>query len=982
MSFDRSARQRRPRRAGSSKCAPRVEPMEARQLLALFTVSSLSDSGPSTLRQAILDSNATPGQNEVRFSIPGPGPYSIAPTSDLPAISNTVTIDATTQPGFAGLPIIEIDGSRNTGPGNTGNGLRINAPGCTIRGLAINRFNAFGIALGGVSGGTIAGNFLGTDPSGTVAVGNRGGINSTGATGFTIGGRSPSDRNLISGNRLDGVALSSPSGQPTNNSVLGNLIGTDLSGTRALPNVGHGVLVNSAGNLVGGVGPGEANTIAFNGLAGVRVGSFNFQTGITSNPIRGNRVFGNNALGIDLGNSGVTLNGSFGTGFGPNRLQSFPVINSAYPSGGGTTVEGQLTSTPNSTFSVDFYASDALDPSGFGQGQRFLGSTTAITNPGGVANIAATLTANVPPGQVITATTTDRDNNTSEFSRATSVTPTPLADLSVSLTGAPNPVLVGSDLTYTLIASNRGPSRATNVTITDAIPAGAAFVSATPSQGTFTVSGGVVTANLGDLRPGENATLLIVVRPTAEGTLSDTATIRSDQADPETRDNTATINTTVNPAVPADLAVTTLASEPQVAVGEELTYTLVVANNGPSNLARGVVLTNTLPSGAAFVSAVPSQGGVAVADGTLTAELGDLARGGNATVRITVRPTSPGRLTNTATVRGGQADPDALNNTSTLETPVVPPTAAELAISTVALPDPANVGRPLTYTITVTNNGPGDTTGVTLTDELDSGVTFVSATASQGTVTSSDAVVTANLGTLLAGQRVLVTIVVRPTTIGTLSNTATVAGDQTDFAPANNRVTITSQVVEEATPPTILAQRLIVSRQAITGIVLTFSTPMDPVQAEALNNYRLRLSGKSGLPGAPEGPTIPLASAVYDARRRTVTLTLKQSLTLGRFYQITVNGQGASGMTDTAGNVLDGDRNGLPDGIYESLIGRGTEVRPVPFQRSQLVPIPSPRPQAQRTPPARLRRLPRRTSPVRSEISLALSLVKQVSRDA
>jgi uncharacterized repeat protein (TIGR01451 family) len=953
--------------------------VEPRQLLATFTVSSVADSGPNTLRQEILDSNATPGPNIIQFNIPGPGPYSIAPTSDLPPISNTVTIDGTTQPGYTNSPIIELNGSLDTGSGNTGNGLTINAPGSTIRGLVINRFNGIGITLGNVSGGTIAGNFIGTDPSGTIAEGNRtGGINVGASTTVTIGGLASTDGNLISGNRNEGIYFFSSSGNASGNLVEGNYIGTNLTGATALPNTGDGIYIGSTGNQIGGVAPGQANTIKFNGLAGVRVGSFNTQTGIIANPIRGNAIFGNSALGIDLGNSGVTLNGSYGTGFGPNWLQSFPVINSAYLSTGGVTVEGQLQSTPNSSFTIDFYANNSADPSGFGQGQRYIGSATVTTNPSGVASFTKSLMTTISAGELITATATDRNNNTSEFSSATSVTTTALADLNLSLFASPNPVFAGSDLTYYVNVTNNGPSQATNVTITDPIPSGATFRSAATSQGTYTVTNGVLTANLGKLALGQSASLQFVVRPSTEGPLSNTATVKSDQTDILPDNNTATINTTVSPAVPADLAIGGFPSQPQATVGQDVTLTVVVANFGPSNQAQGVMVTDTLPTNATFVSATPSQGTVDVSDvsnGTLTADLGSLLLGANATIQIVLRPTSPGRMTNVATVQGAQADPNALNNTTTIEVGVIPPTSADLSVSVVALPNPVTVGHPLSYTIDVTNNGPGDTGGVTLTDQLDSGVTFVSANPSQGTATASGGVVTANLGTLIAGQSVLVTIVVTPTAIGTLSNTATVQGDQPDFIPANNQVTITSQVSQDTTPPTILAQRLIVSRHAITGIVLTFSQPMDPVQAEALNNYGLFHSGNGNTQGSP----IPLASAQYDPSSRTVTLAPASPLPLGRFYEITANGQGASGLTDTSGNVLDGDQNGYPDGIYKSFIGRGTPTRPIPFQRSQFIPIPPPPPH--HTSLAFLSSRPQLIAPTQSDITIAQSPTKHVNRN-
>ena len=131
----------------------------------------------------------------------------------------------------------------------------------------------------------------------------------------------------------------------------------------------------------------------------------------------------------------------------------------------------------------------------------------------------------------------------------------------------------------------------------------------------------------------------------------------------------------------------------------------------------------------------------------------------------------------------------------------VAPEVPQVAALGTALPAPARAGRPLTYSIVVTNRGPGDSTGVILTEELDPNVEFVSATASQGIVTSSgDGPVTVDLGTLIAGQSVLVTIVVRPTAIGTITSTASVRGDLPDFAPADNSVTITS-LAEESRPP-------------------------------------------------------------------------------------------------------------------------------------------------------------------------------------
>ncbi|WP_435018104.1 hypothetical protein TA3x_000049 [Tundrisphaera sp. TA3] len=938
MPHDRPASRTRP--GGRPRPRPlHVEQVEARQLMATFSVTVTGDAGAGSLRQAILDSNASPGQDTISFAIPGAGPHSIAPLTDLPTISDPTVLDATTQPGYAGTPVIEINGSLDASP-TIRTGLTVAAPNTTVRGLAINRFNGYGIDIQNAIGGTIAGNAIGTDPSGTLALGNRtGGIRTLESRALAIGGPAARDGNTISGNAGDGIFVANSSGQPTGIAILGNRIGTDPAGTLVLPNSGNGVLVEASGVQVGGVAPGQANIIANNGFNGVQIGSFSFQSNRTSNPIRGNSIFANDALGIDLGGNGVTSPDSFGTGFGPNRLQAFPSVNAAFPSAGGagTTVEGRLVSTPNATFTIDFYGNDTAGRSGYGQGRRYLGSAQATANADGNADFAPTLPVAVPPGQLITATATDGDGNTSEFSLARSVTPTAQANLSVSIFDFPDPVLVRGDLAYTVTVVNNGPTRATGVTLTDALPAGATFLSATTSQGTFAVADGVLTAGLGELRTGEFATVRITVRPTAEGTITTTATVRADQADPEAGNNTATATTTVNPPTPADLVVYSFAATAPLNVGEDQLYTVVVGNNGPNPVAGGVTLIDTLPEGAAFVSASVSQGTFSVADGILTANLGDLQRGGNAVVQITVRPTIPGRFTNKAVVVGAQADQNALNNTSTLEQ-LVSVAFADLSVSAVALPNPPQQGRPLTYTFNVRNPGPGDSTATTLIDELDPGVTFVSATSSQGTATASGGIVTANLGTIIAGQSAQVTIVVIPSVIGVISNTATIRADQPDFNPADNVVTTTSTVVSEVTPPTILAQRLIATRTAVTGVVLTFSEAMNPDQVEALNNYQVRPSNADGV---ARGAPVAIASARYDARRRTVTLTFARPLPLGRFYALTANGVGASGLVDPSGNVLDGDLNGLPDGIFQATIGRGTISRPRRFQLDQVIPIPA-----------------------------------------
>jgi uncharacterized repeat protein (TIGR01451 family) len=225
-----------------------------------------------------------------------------------------------------------------------------------------------------------------------------------------------------------------------------------------------------------------------------------------------------------------------------------------------------------------------------------------------------------------------------------------------------------------------------------------------------------------------------------------------------------------------------LAATPQpAAVDSDLTYTLTVRNWGPQR-ARAVLVRDRLPAGTTFVSATSSKGSCAGA-ALVSCSLGALARGGIATVKIVVRPTQDGRITNHATVQAFQRDPARWNNSASLSLVVGP--AANLGLGLLAAPRPATVGQPLTYTLTVRNLSSVDATGVVLTDRIPARSMLVSATPSQGSCTGAPAISCA-LGTIAAGASAQVTIVVQPTSSGYLTNRASVKSDHVDPARANN----------------------------------------------------------------------------------------------------------------------------------------------------------------------------------------------------
>ncbi len=270
----------------------------------------------------------------------------------------------------------------------------------------------------GVSNNTVQGNYIGTDVSGTLALGNTGYgifIGSV-ATDNTIGGLTAGARNLISGNSEHGIGIFDNG--TTGNTVQGNYIGTDVSGALPLGNSRSGIALGDAlNNMVGGITLNAGNTIAFNDESGVVI--YNE----SGNAILSNSIHSNGGLGIDLGDDGVTANDLFDADSGANNLQNFPVITMVKSTSKGTVVQGVLISSANTTFRLEFFSNNACDPSGYGEGQNYVGFATVKTNITGHVNFRFTLPTSIAVGKFVTATATDPANNTSELSRCMIVSP-------------------------------------------------------------------------------------------------------------------------------------------------------------------------------------------------------------------------------------------------------------------------------------------------------------------------------------------------------------------------------------------------------------------------------------------------------------------------------------------------------------------------------------------------------------------------------
>lgn len=502
---------------------------------AVRMVTNTNDSGSGSLREAITLSNVASDVDTIQFSI-GSGVQTITLLTQLPIITNPITIDGTTQNGFNGTPLIEINGNAKAcfilRAGNSvirslsifncsingiyveglnstnitiaGNYVGIRADGITafangqegitlavpqttnnvIGGTTVADRNVIsgnglsGISLDDVVNNKVIGNYIGVSADGTTAVPNGGyGVLIYDRSDYNIiGGAAPGEGNLISGNTLDGVSLQGTG--TVGNQVLGNHIGTNAAGTAALPNGRDGInlagvydsiiggAASGAGNLIsgnvrygieltgyftrtniiqgnfigtdvtgllplgngqdgirieqesrlnviGGTASGAGNTIAYNGGMGIYV-----TTG-AGNVMRRNLLFANTGLGIDLHPIGVTPNDLKDADDDNGNLnQNYPLLTSKRNG-----VTGTLNSLPSTTFAIELFQVSSCDPFGNGEAETYLGTLDVTTDTAG--NAAFSWPMSLVVGDIITATATDPQGNTSEFSACAEVEPSP-----------------------------------------------------------------------------------------------------------------------------------------------------------------------------------------------------------------------------------------------------------------------------------------------------------------------------------------------------------------------------------------------------------------------------------------------------------------------------------------------------------------------------------------------------------------------------
>jgi uncharacterized repeat protein (TIGR01451 family) len=385
----------------------------------------------------------------------------------------------------------------------------------------------------------------------------------------------------------------------------------------------------------------------------------------------------------------------------------------------------------------------------------------------------------VASGTILSNTARVTSTERAEDSDTITTRVTTTADLALTKSDWIDPVTTGALVIYTLIVRNNGPSDATGVVLTDTLPTSMVFQSSTPGTSSCTHTDGTVTCNLGSIQSGSSKQVVIRAFTTLSGVFTNQAEVAANEPDLYAANNTTSEDTTVQPA---DLSVTKSDSPDPVRVGVPLNYRLTVANGGP-NVATGVVLTDTLPPGVTFQSSNPGEPMCTHAGGNVTCDLSNLPSLASTSVTIVVIPTTAGMITNMAEVVANEPDPDPADNTDTATTRVE--AAADLEISKDDTPDPVIAGENLTYTLTVTNNGPSRATGIVLTDTLPAGVRFVSSSPDCSELSGN---VTCNLGNLDSGESSQVTLIaqVDSSTTETLTNDASVRGNEFDPDMENN----------------------------------------------------------------------------------------------------------------------------------------------------------------------------------------------------
>ncbi|MEO8084875.1 MAG: hypothetical protein ABI780_13710, partial [Ardenticatenales bacterium] len=399
------------------------------------------------------------------------------------------------------------------------------------------------------------------------------------------------------------------------------------------------------------------------------------------------------------------------------------------------------------------------------------------------------------------------------------VTAVPTADMQIMKYSVPAILTTGEPMVYTLLVQNLGPGLARNVTIADTFVADGGYTITAISGATCAPGPGAYSGNsvrnctLGDMPPFTQRLVTFTVTTTDSTKLTNIAAVRSDAVDPNLTNNKADVSNDIRQSADVSVDKTSQAIPgPSVVAGQQIKYTIVLRNNGPSR-ATGLDLWDRLPAGitvTGYTATGPNSdqpigcttGTAGSAEDQFACNVGSLGVGETATIMVTatVDENLPAGsvLENDVLVTADTFDRNPGNNRDTAIDTVA--AGADLSLTKTDSPDPVIAGQPLEYTLTVHNAGPSGAKDVLVTDQLPAGVTYLGATIVGGTGTCNDSptgLVTCYLGHVDNGQtvRVYIDVVVKATTAaGALSNSAAVTSSTRDPNGANNNASATTTV--------------------------------------------------------------------------------------------------------------------------------------------------------------------------------------------
>jgi uncharacterized repeat protein (TIGR01451 family) len=889
------------------RLTPEMLCMEGRVLLSNFPVTNTNDSGAGSLRQAITDADAAGDGSVITFQIPGSGVQTIAPATNLPAVTAAITIDGTTQTGAHAntntmdqadnaVMLIELSGANDpTGP----MGLMLSGEGATVRGLAIDNWlgqsnSGVGVEVSGANV-TIAGNFIGTDASGETRGTNGEGIRiDAGAANLTIGGTNPADRNVIAGNFRDVDTGGGPEATGMDNlTIVGNFIGIDAAGETALVPTGEldeGVTLDDtdSGLIIGGQSVAERNLLDSgfeidNQTDALIQGNF-----VGTDKAGTTRVAIEEASASVESSAGVTVGGT-SAGAGNVFAMTFEVAS------------GNARTTTGLVFQGNFVGTDRTGTIALGTG----------ASPGDGVGIALGDTAKDPQ---IGGTNPD-EGNTIAFVDGYGI-----------LFGAQYPKVLGNSIYSNTLdglfnsGGNKPQLTAATTTEIDGTyqgafgdyrleffatpvePSGSPYAASNDSQGkTF--------LGFENVTEGPSGVIDFTFSPNVPLTADEfiTATITPAVDNPAGTLSTVGFSNGIRPTITAtssDVSVSMSASPDPVAPGGTLLFTINVTNNG-SNAATGLSLSDLTPEGTTFTSFTAPNGWTATTPaaggtGSISATSATLAPNATATFSLVVQVNSnlvdQATITNSASVTLTSTDSNSANNSASQSVTVhVPETVVTTTTALASSLGSATSGQSVTFTALVsaaTSSG-GQPGGF---------VTFTIDGVSQAPVSVS--AIAGGLGATLTSSAL---------SVGSHNVSASYSGDSNFASSVSNTVV---EVVSAATgtggsgPMLMMVQRFGFHAMP-TRLVLTFDRSLDASAAENLSNYRITTAG---------GGRIKLKSAVYDDRTHTVTLRPVIRMNLHRRYSISINGSSPTGVQDAARELLDGTRSGTPGSDYHGEI--------------------------------------------------------------